>query len=87
MQIRQNTPVLNLSSGQGFSNPAKIDLMLDDSIYVCGLAAAQCGEALPHRCISKIDWRLRLRFMRHDRKNIDPVGRLTSAYCLLPSAA
>jgi hypothetical protein len=44
------------------------DLMLDDSIYACGLAAAQCGEALPHRCISKIDWRLRLRFMRHSLK-------------------
>jgi len=34
----------------------------------CGFAAAQCGEALPHRCISKIDWRLRLGFMRHSLK-------------------
>ena len=71
MQIRQTTPVLNLSSGQTFSTPAKIDLMLDASIYACGLAAAQCGKALPHRCISKIASRLRLGFMRAEPQKED----------------
>jgi hypothetical protein len=61
-------PSLEPFFGSSSSNPAKIDQMLDDSIYACGLAAAQCGEALPHRCVSKIDWRLRLGFMRHSLK-------------------